>query len=524
MKLWQKIFLPTLALMMLLTALISTLLLKSSRDALWQRESQHVLAQQRYLAGLLRTGVASQRLQRGLMQLDAEETGRAAVQVLGQQDENGYTGGCALYDSAGGALYDTLPPAEDGGPLMANAEQAADKTTVLLQRGAGESWYLLCRMPVSLESGSYQLAAAYEVTGLQRQLTRQAARTMALCLGLSLVGAVLLLLLVRRLLRPLAALDISARRIAAGSYAERLDAAGGDELAGLAADMNQLAEAVQQRIGQLERVAEERKAFIGNLAHEMKTPLTSILGFADLLYLPSRVPDDTRVEYAYVIAEEAKRLRALSGKLLELMTLGSANLIFEPVPLKELTDEVAVSLGPVLAQSGLRLACDCPDTPLWVDRELFKSLLYNLLDNGRKASESGGLLRLAARPEEGQMIILVRDYGRGIPPEELERVCQPFYMVDKSRSRKAGGAGLGLALCQEIVAVHRGKMQIDSRLGQGTLVSLRFPLDAPQTEGAKEADGGAGPAAGAEKPARPRRIRRKAPKGREGGGTDGRSA
>lgn len=522
MKLWQKIFLPTLALMMLLTALISTLLLQSSRDALWQRESQHVLAQQRYLAGLLRTGVASRRLQRGLMQLDAGETGRAAVQVLGQQDENGYTAGCALYDGDGGALYDTLPPGRDGGPLWADAGQAADKTTVTLQSGAGESWYLLCHMPVSLESGSYRLAAAYEVTSLQRQLTRQAARTMALCLALSLVGAGLLLLLVRRLLRPLAALDVSARRIAAGSYAERLDAAGGDELAGLAADMNQLAEAVQQRIGQLERVAEERKAFIGNLAHEMKTPLTSILGFADLLYLPKRVPDDTRVEYASVIAEEAKRLRALSGKLLELMTLGSTNLVFEPVPLKELTDEVAVSLGPVLAPSGLRLACDCPDTPLWVDRELFKSLLYNLLDNGRKASESGGLLRLAARPEAGQMTILVRDYGRGIPPEELERICQPFYMVDKSRSRKAGGAGLGLALCQEIVAVHRGRMQIDSRLGQGTLITLRFPLDAPRTETAGEADGGAeAAAASAEKPAGQRRIRQKTPKGREGGGADG---
>lgn len=512
MRLWQKIFLPTLALMVLLTALISVGLLKNSRDLLWQREGQRAVSQQQYLAGMLRAGVVSQRLQRGLIQLSGEETDRAARQVLAQQAEGDYLRGLALYSEAGEALFDHLPGGPDG-PLTppvpdAGAEGAAsapeppgagraagasagssaeaDATLTVLRRGGRldgqERWYLLCSMPVQLEGGRYRLCACYEVSDLQRQLDRQAAGTVALCLALSLLGAGALLVLVRRLLRPLAALDVSARRIAAGSYGERLDTAGDDELAGLAADMNQLAAAVQRRIDQLEQLAEERKAFIGNLAHEMKTPLTSILGFADLLYLPSQVPDDKRVEYACVIAEEARRLRALSGKLLELMTLGSANLVFEPVSLRALADEVALSLRPVLAPSGLQLSCDCPDVPLWVDKELFKSLLYNLLDNGRKASEAGGMLRLAARPEGGWMTILVRDYGRGIPQEELDKICEPFYMVDKSRSRKAGGAGLGLALCREIVAVHRGRMEIDSRVGKGTLIALRFPLDAPPEE------------------------------------------
>lgn len=493
MRLWQKIFLPTLALMVLLTALISVGLLKNSRDLLWQREGQRAVSQQQYLAGMLRAGVVSQRLQRGLIQLSGEETDRAARQVLAQQAEGDYLRGLALYSEAGEALFDRLPGGFEGaGGPPEPGEGEADATLTVLRRGGRldgqERWYLLCSMPVQLESGRYRLCACYEVSDLQRQLDRQAAGTVALCLALSLLGAGALLVLVRRLLRPLAALDVSARRIAAGSYGERLDTAGDDELAGLAADMNQLAAAVQRRIDQLEQLAEERKAFIGNLAHEMKTPLTSILGFADLLYLPSQVPDDKRVEYACVIAEEAKRLRALSGKLLELMTLGSANLVFEPVSLRALADEVALSLRPVLAQSGLQLACDCPDVPLWVDKELFKSLLYNLLDNGRKASEAGGMLRLAARPEGGWMTILVRDYGRGIPQEELDKICEPFYMVDKSRSRKAGGAGLGLALCREIVAVHRGRMEIDSRVGKGTLIALRFPLDAPpETAGPEDA-------------------------------------
>lgn len=135
-----------------------------------------------------------------------------------------------------------------------------------------------------------------------------------------------------------------------------------------------------------------------------------------------------------------------------------------------------LSLRPVMAQSELALECDCADLTLDMDRELFKSLLYNLLDNGRKASEKGGRLTLTVRAVDGQAEILVRDYGRGIPQEELDKVCQPFYMVDKSRSRKAGGVGLGLALCREIVSVHGGAMEMDSRTDEGTLVTLRFPL------------------------------------------------
>ena len=192
------------------------------------------------------------------------------------------------------------------------------------------------------------------------------------------------------------------------------------------------------------------------------------------------VPDEQRVEYARVISEEAKRLRALSGKLLELITLGSASLTLAPVSLRMVADEVSISLRPLMAQSQIRLRCSCPDALVDMDRELFKSLLYNLLDNGRKASRRGEKLDLAGQVQGNDIVILVRDYGSGIPQEELDKVCQPFYMVDKSRSRKAGGAGLGLALCKEIVSVHHGSIDIQSRLGEGTLITLTFPLSTQQ--------------------------------------------
>lgn len=486
MRLWQKIVLPTLALLVLSTTLTSILLLRSSRDALWQREGQRAVNQQQYLAGMLRAGVISQRLQLGLVQLDEEETARTAKQVLSQQAQDGYLSGLLLLDGDGEILYDAMPACLAGLLPQPPADEPG-ATVYQLYPGEEEGqWYLVCVMPVTLESIRCRLGAAYSVGDLQRQLSEEAVQAVGLCLFLSLAGAGLLLALVWSLLRPLTALDASARRIADGNYQERLTVRGGDELAGLARDMNVMAHAVQSRVEQLEQVAEERKIFIGNLAHEMKTPLTSILGFADLLYLPKEVPDGQRVEYARVISEEAKRLRALSGKLLELITLGSSDLQLSPVSLRTVAEEVAVSLRPVMAQSQIELRCQCPDILVDMDRELFKSLLYNLLDNGRKASRRGGRLDLAGQTADGQAVILVRDYGRGIPQAELDKVCQPFYMVDKSRSRKAGGAGLGLALCQEIVSVHRGSMDIQSRLGAGTLITLTFPLSTQALEGGSD--------------------------------------
>lgn len=480
MKLWQKIFLPTLALMVLSTVLVSILLLKTSRDALWQREEQRAVTQQQYLAGMLRAGVISHRLQLGLVQLNEEETSQTAQQVLFQQAQDSYLAGLILLDADGNTLYDTMPDSLTD--VLPEAPAGATDATVYqlypgLHRG---ELYLVCVMSVMLEFAQYRLGAAYFVGDLQEQLMEQAVDAVALCLIISLVGAVLLLILVRGLLRPLTKLDESARRVASGNYGERLEVSGSDELAGLAQDMNEMAQAVQDRVEQLERVADERKVFIGNLAHEMKTPLTSILGFADLLYLPKDVPGETRIEYARVISEEAKRLRSLSSKLLELTSLGSSGISLVPTPLHTVVDEVEVSLRPVMAQNNLKLQCSCPDIVIDMDRELFKSLLYNLLDNGRKASTKGGLLELIAQVNAGQVTIFVRDHGNGIPQEEIDKICQPFYMVDKSRSRKEGGAGLGLALCREIVVVHHGSMEIQSEVNQGTSIILRFPVSVAQ--------------------------------------------
>lgn len=133
-------------------------------------------------------------------------------------------------------------------------------------------------------------------------------------------------------------------------------------------------------------------------------------------------------------------------------------------------------LSPSLKKLGIVLKVIVEDVMLMIEPDLMKTVLLNLLDNGRKAIEGGGTLYLLGRKEEGGFAIYVRDTGKGIPKEELSRITEAFYMVDKSRARQQGGAGLGLAICAEIVKRHKGLMTFKSIPGKGTMVRIFMEL------------------------------------------------
>ena len=294
MKLWQKIFLSTLALTVTVTSLLSLLFLLSSRSSLWERENQRALTQQQSMASLIKTGVVSQRLQSGKVRLSAEEADSAAASVLARQEADEYLVASRLlrrgtedWNTIAGASFEELMDA-----AALQGDDYADETLTYSRtfRQAGRL-YLALNAPLSLEQTDYRLLCVFDVSEVEGILRRQAATALTLSAAGSLGAAGALLVVVQTLLRPLNVLSRASRRIAAGSYSERIRLSGSDELADLAQDMNRMAEAVESRVTQLEQAAEDRSAFIANMAHEMKTPLTSILGFADLLYLQKDVPD-----------------------------------------------------------------------------------------------------------------------------------------------------------------------------------------------------------------------------------------
>lgn len=210
------------------------------------------------------------------------------------------------------------------------------------------------------------------------------------------------------------------------------------------------------------------------MAHEMKTPLTSILGFADILRIKSVVTDEQRRDFASAIVEEAKRLRGLSAKLLTLASTDNTPLDFADIPVAQLFSDVHATMAPVLGRRGIKLTTLHKNAVLHIDRELFLSLLYNLIDNAAKASPDNSEIWLIQSELDGHTVVSVIDRGMGMKPDTVRRATEAFYMEDKARSRKAGGAGLGLALCDDICRRHGARLEIRSTYQKGTTIIIHM--------------------------------------------------
>ena len=284
-------------------------------------------------------------------------------------------------------------------------------------------------------------------------------------------GGVISFGLATALTAPLRKVSGAARKMADGDLNVRLKLKTKDEVGRLSRDFDHMAQKLEENITAMENTMAAQERFMGSFAHELKTPMTSIIGYADLLRTQSLEGRDAQ-EAANYIFSEGKRLESLSWKLLQLHLAKHEAPELEPVEMDRFVTNLVRQLRPVYQQSGIRL--DCRTQPgIWdIDPELMESVLMNLMDNARKAMEQGGIIALTVDFPENCCRIRVADNGRGMPPEVLNHLTEAFYRVDKSRSRAQGGAGLGLSLCNEIVRYHNGELKFESQLGQGTCVSV----------------------------------------------------
>ena len=216
---------------------------------------------------------------------------------------------------------------------------------------------------------------------------------------------------------------------------------------------------------------ERQERFMGSFAHELRTPMTAIIGYADLLRGQTLTPEEQRQAAAYIFSE-GKRLENLSQKLLELLVLGRDEADLQPASPSDIIKGLVSYMGPYYGEFGMEIALDCQPGQCMLDAGLFRSLLVNLLDNARKAMEGRkGTVFIMCRMTKSGCRLSVSDRGRGIPEEALEHLTEAFYRADKSRARAQGGAGLGLSLCREIVRLHSGSLRFESQVGVGTTVT-----------------------------------------------------
>ena len=325
--------------------------------------------------------------------------------------------------------------------------------------------------------GGLRLVTAYDLTGLYRDRNAALMRFLLLEAAVLAAASAVTALLARRLTRPLAVLTDAGAQIAAGDYARRTDLHTGDEIEALSRSFDKMADAVQEKIADLEADVQRREDFVGAFTHELKTPMTSILGFADILR-SGEVSPATRRTAADYIYHESKRLEALSGNLLALMGLEQQPPQLEAVPL----GRVLQSLRRALPQGSPVPTLPRSDAVVLAQPELLCDMLYNLIQNARKATPADGKVEVLLDETPTRLTIRVQDTGCGIPPQELARITEPFYMVDKSRAREQGGSGMGLALCARIAALHGTTLQFASVPSQGTTVSFCLQKAGSQPE------------------------------------------
>ena len=320
--------------------------------------------------------------------------------------------------------------------------------------------------------GGFVMVTTFDVTEIFAARNRSLQRFFLLEAAVVAGAAVVVWLVSRRLTHPLTVLTAASARIAAGDYALRTRMHTGDELEILSQGFDQMAGAVQDKVEALELSVQQRDDFVGAFTHELKTPMTGIIGYADLLRSMQPDPEEQR-EAAGAIFHEAQRLEALSGKLLQLMGLGEHAPQLVPVQLDSVFAEAHRAVAPAL--NGCILTMQSNGLTVQGDADLLCDLVINLVTNAAKASTPGSAIAVCAEQADGSIRLTVQDHGQGIPADKLARVVEPFYMVDKSRSRRQGGSGLGLALCSRIAQAHGGTLAMESELGKGTTVTVTLP-------------------------------------------------
>jgi signal transduction histidine kinase len=273
------------------------------------------------------------------------------------------------------------------------------------------------------------------------------------------------------LTRQLHRLTVTVRKIAEGDLSKRSRLRANDEFGQLSKAFDAMTDKLQENIGHLESQMLQQERFMGAFAHELKTPMTSIIGFADLLR-QGNLDENTRMMAAQYIYSEGHRLERLSFKLLDLLLLEKDEVQLRPISLVPFLTQIEQALSPGLKSKGIRMIFKADHARVILEPDLVKSLLYNLVDNASKALDSGGIIALRATATVQGCQFQVADNGRGMEPEALSHITEAFYRVDKVRSRSQGGAGLGLALCKRIVELHRGTIHFASIPGKGTRVTV----------------------------------------------------
>lgn len=465
MKLFTKIFLCTIVVITSALTVTGYLMISDSFTNAISRENQRGLEEYQMLKFTLQSGI-----------LSISESGRditeslpaLAMKTAEVASSDNQT---AIHLENKQLLYSTFPI----GYLFNDVGKISTDDLLYKIESRNDSYWLVVTGRFTQSDCTVYLSTARNITTSFSQKRAMQTRFLVIFIVVLCASAIIMLLLSFVLTKPIIQLIRSTHKIANGQYAERVNIAASDEIGALAYSFNQMAMTVEKTVRILEQSAQQKEDFVANFAHELKTPLTSVIGYADMIYQREGLSRQEVREAAGYIVNEGLRLEALSIKLMELFILGKQDFTFIEVRVDDLFQDIVDTLRPIVAQKLIALSVSAQDAYIRVEYDLFKTLLLNLIDNAVKA-ESQSIV-ISGAVDGCSYIISIADDGHGIPSDQLSRITEAFYVVDKSRSRSQHGAGLGLAIAVKVAELHNTRLEYLSEVHKGTTVSLRLPID-----------------------------------------------
>lgn len=343
--------------------------------------------------------------------------------------------------------------------------------------------YMDVAIPISGGTGNYIVyiidnkSSVHELSSAMFEIILE-----ALMIGLA-IASLLSLLLAKTIVTPIQSLTRAAERVAAGNFSQKPDLGSEDEIGILTRTFNSMAGQLEDTLNDLTKSEQMRREFVANVSHELRTPITSIRSYTETLMENSDLPKQTEQDFLGVILKESDRMTNIVSDLLTLSRFdaGSIEFQFERFSIEKAVTDVYNSMLMEAQKHNHRFTLEFKsELPEIVgDSARIEQVLINMVSNAIKYTRDGGKIVLTSGYKDNSVWVSVRDNGIGIPDDDVPKVFDRFYRVDKARSRESGGTGLGLSIAKEIVTRHNGTIVLNSKPGKGTTITATFPVEGP---------------------------------------------
>lgn len=315
---------------------------------------------------------------------------------------------------------------------------------------------------------SYIIITKSDISDIYKEKDNQISYFTKISIFISLSVALILSIIVEFMTKKIKKLNETVRKIEKGNYNIEIPKTSHDEIGDFALSISSMAQAIDKNIKEIQYISDQRKIFIGNLTHEIRTPLTSIIGYSSLIK-NDKVTDLAKIKnYSTKIYEEGKYIEEMRDKLMSILNLNSDKIKLKRDNISKIIPKYIQELQKLYPNTKFITVIN-PDIYQELDQTLFKSLIFNLVKNSIEAS-TNPQIKITLTNEQ----LIIEDNGIGIKKEEINKIKEPFYTTNKDRNRATSGMGLGFTLCCNIIDIHKWILDIKSKLNKGTKMIINF--------------------------------------------------